>query len=118
MAGNDFFFGGGFGKINSNTKNINIGRIRFPSSYFAPCTISNCGTSVALSSTVDDYSTGQYLQKTNAGISATNKITGNAQVNLQSNSSILLLPESNDTKGFVAKPASGGYFKAEIRGCN
>lgn len=117
MVGNDLFFAGGFEKINSNTKSTNIGRIRFPANYFVPCTISNCGTAVALSSTVDDYNTGQYLQKTNLGISATNKVTGTSQVTLQSNSSVLLLPNSNDGKGFTAKPNSGGYFKAQIGGC-
>lgn len=117
MAGNDLFFAGSFEKLNNTTKATNIGRLRFPPNYFVPCTISNCGTAVALSSTVDDYSTGQYLQKTNLGISATNKVTGTSQVTLQSNSSVLLLPSSNDGKGFTAKPNSGGYFKAQIGGC-
>ncbi len=118
MAGDDLFFGGGFGKINSNTKNINIGRVRFPANYFAPCTILNCGSAIALSSTVDDYSTGQYQHKTNSVISATNKVTGTAQVNLKSSSSVLLLPNANDGKGFMANPSAGGVFKAEIGGCN
>jgi hypothetical protein len=117
IIGNDLFFAGRFQKINNHTKSTSIGRVRFPANYFVPCTISNCGTAVALSSTVDDYNTGQYTQKTNLGISATNKVTGTSQVTLQSNSSILLLPNSNDGKGFTAKPNSGGYFKAQIGGC-
>lgn len=56
-----------------------------------------------------------YTQKTNLNISASNKIIGNAKVTLKSNSSILLLP---NTKGFTAKPISGGSFKAEISPCN
>lgn len=116
IIGNDLYFGGRFDKINSNTKSTNIGKLSFPANYFTPCTIANCGNAFTLSSTVDDYSTGTYNQKSSLGITATNKVTGNSQVTLKSNSSILLLPLA--TKGFVALPSSGGYFKAEIGGCN
>jgi hypothetical protein len=97
---------------------MSIGRIRFPSNYFVDCEISNCGNEVSLTSTVDDYSTGSYLQKTNLGIKASNKALGSSKVTLQSNSSILLLPNTNNNSGFVAQPTPGGSFKAEIKPCN
>jgi hypothetical protein len=118
FIGNDLYFAGTFTKINNDSKNISIGRIRFPSNYFADCEISNCGNEVSLTSTVDDFSAGNYLQKTNLGIKASNKSLGNSKVTLQSNSSILLLPNTNNNSGFVAQPTPGGSFKAEIKPCN
>ena len=118
IIGNDLYFAGSFEKINDDTKNTHIGRIRFPADYFKDCDIGNCGQEVSLTSTVDDYTTGSYLQKTNQPISATNKVTGNSQYSLLSNSSILLLPNTEQSSGFIASPASGGNFKAEIAPCN
>jgi hypothetical protein len=116
FIGNDLYFAGTFTKINNDTKNMSIGRIRFPANYFTSCEIANCGNEINLTSTADDLSTGTYTQKTNLNISASNKILGNAKVTLKSNSSILLLPNTN--AGFTAKPISGGSFKAEISPCN
>lgn len=114
----DLFFGGYFTKINANTKNPYLGRIRFPTSYFTPCEIGNCNNALSLASTADDYTTGTYIQKTNQEISATNKVGGDSEVTLRSNKSILLLPNTANTSGFVAKPTNGGSFKAEIAPCN
>ncbi len=118
FIGNELYFVGTFTKVNNHTKNTNIGRISFPSNYFTECNIGNCGQAVSLTSAADDYTTGSYLQKTNQPISATNKVTGNSQYSLQSNSNILLLPNTPESSGFLAKPDSGGSFKAEIVPCN
>lgn len=118
MVGDDLFFGGMFSKINSNTKNPYLGRIRFPSNYFTPCEIGNCGNALSLISTADDYNTGTYIQKTNMEISATNKITGNSQVTFKSGKSITLQPNTANSSGFLVRPAAGGSFKAEIEPCN
>lgn len=118
IVGNDLFFGGYFNKVNNNTKNPYLGRIRFPANYFTPCEIANCGNSLSLTSTVDDYSTGTYIQKTNMAISATNKISGDSQITYKSGSSILLMPNTANNSGFAAKPGIGGSFKAEIGPCN
>ncbi|TAH16591.1 MAG: hypothetical protein EAZ14_00450 [Runella slithyformis] len=72
-----------------------------------------CGTIVILQSTADDYSTGTILKQANAStgvITATNKITGNANVTYKSGKSIILEP------GF--KVDSGTVFKTEFGGCN
>lgn len=73
--------------------------------------INNCSTPIVLVSTTDDYNTGTQLKKTNETITATNMITATAQATYRSNKSVLL------NAGFKAQPTTGGYFKAEIGGC-
>jgi Ig-like domain CHU_C associated len=76
--------------------------------------INNCNTALSLQSTADDLSTGTHLKKTNETITATNIISGNANVTYRSNKSITLLPQTN--AGFKAD--NGTVFVAEIGGCN
>lgn len=80
--------------------------------------ISNCVSSLTLTSTADDYSSGNITKQAsatvsvapNANISATNKITGVGTVVTYQAKSILL------DNGFKAD--SGTVFKAEVGGCN
>ncbi|CAH0997785.1 hypothetical protein EMA8858_03919 [Emticicia aquatica] len=74
--------------------------------------INDCSTPIVLVSTADDYSSGIQLKKTNETITATNIVTASAQATYRSNKSILL------NAGFKAQPTTGGFFKAEIRGCD
>jgi hypothetical protein len=76
--------------------------------------ISDCGTAIVLQSTVNDFNSGTHLKKTNEIITASNVISGNANVTYRSNKSILLSPQTN--AGFKADV--GSVFKAEIGGCN
>ena len=81
-------------------------------------TINDCSTPLTLVSTADDYSSGVQLKKTNETINAKNKVTNTAQTTYRSNKSILLEAGTVGNPGFKANPTSGGYFKAEIGGCN
>jgi hypothetical protein len=74
--------------------------------------INDCSTPIVLVSTADDYSSGIQLKQTNETITATNIVTASAQATYRSNKSILL------NAGFKAQPTTGGFFKAEIRGCD
>jgi hypothetical protein len=76
--------------------------------------ISDCGTAIVLQSPTDDYSTGTTLKKTNETITASNIISGSANVTYRSNKSILLSPQTD--AGFKAE--NGSIFKAEIGGCD
>lgn len=76
--------------------------------------ISNCETAIVLQSFGNDFNTGTHLKKTNETITASNIISGSANVTYRSNKSILLSPQTN--AGFKVEP--GSVFKAEIGGCN
>ena len=78
----------------------------------------NCNQALVLVSSIDDYSSGTYLKKTNETINASNKVTNTAQTTYRSNKSITLEAGTVVNPGFKAQPATGGYFKAEIGGCN
>ncbi|TAG17639.1 MAG: hypothetical protein EAZ32_16620 [Cytophagia bacterium] len=74
--------------------------------------INPCPPTLTLVSTADDYASGTVLKQANAStgvITATNKITGNANVTYEGKS-IILEP------GF--KVDSGTVFKTEFGGCN
>jgi hypothetical protein len=62
-----------------------------------------------------NYAAGANLTRqasaTNGLITATNQITNTAKITYQSKAILL-------STGFKAEPTSGGYFKAEIGGCN
>lgn len=73
-------------------------------------TISNCNSPITLFSTADDYNSGTQLKKTNETITATNKLTGTANVIYLSGKSVTL------NQGF--KVDNGTVFKAEIGDCN
>ena len=81
-------------------------------------TINDCSTPLTLVSTADDYSSGVQLKKTNETINAKNKVTNTAQTTYRSNKSITLEAGTVGNPGFKANPTAGGYFKAEIGGCN
>lgn len=71
-----------------------------------------CATSLTLQSTADDYSSGIVLKEvsnTNGTITATNKITGNANVTYNAGANVVLNP------GFTA--ANGTVFLVEMGGC-
>jgi hypothetical protein len=72
-----------------------------------------CDTAITLQSPANDISTGTITHQTNNTITASNKITGSANVTYRSNKSIML---TSDTNGFTV--ANGVVFKAEIGGCN
>jgi len=119
MIGDGLYFGGRFEKQNGVAKNLNIGRVHFPTNYFAACQLNNCTSNVRLASTADDYYNGSYTHKSNLQISASNKVLGSSQLTLRSGSSILLLPnQAGSTGGFVAQPSASGSFQAEIGACN
>ncbi len=72
-----------------------------------------CGTIVILQSTADDYSTGTTIKEANATtgtITATNKVTGTANVTYRAGKSITL------NAGFKAD--NGTVFRTEFGGCN
>lgn len=78
------------------------------------CTLLNpCPTSLPIAS--PNYTTGNDLVRqansVNGVITATNQVTNAAQIKYQAKATIL-------QAGFKAQPAVGGYFKAEIGGCN
>ncbi|GAB3503932.1 3-coathanger stack domain-containing protein [Emticicia fontis] len=75
--------------------------------------MADCNQTLTLASSSDDYN-GQYLLKqSNQPITATNIISGNANVIYKSAKSILLAPQNG--AGFVV--GGGAIFKAEIEGC-
>lgn len=79
-------------------------------------TINECANIINLVSPIDDYSSGTQLRKTGEIIIASNKVSSTAKVTYRSNKSITLTPGTN--AGFSAIPTTGGFFKAEISGCN
>jgi hypothetical protein len=75
--------------------------------------IADCNQTLTLASPTDNFN-GQYLLKqSNQSITATNIISGNANVIYKSAKSILLIPQNG--AGFVVN--GGAVFKAEIEGC-
>jgi hypothetical protein len=75
--------------------------------------MADCNQTLTLASSTDDYN-GQYLLKqSNQPITATNIISGNANVIYKSAKSILLTPQNG--AGFVV--GGGAVFRAEIEGC-
>lgn len=76
--------------------------------------ISNCLTAIVLSSnSTNNYTSGTHLKKTNQTITASNIISGTANVTYRSNKAILLTPENGG--GFSVAPDA--VFKAKIGGC-
>lgn len=75
-------------------------------------TISHCYTPLVLSST-SNFSTGSKVKQSNYSISASNIISGTANITYKSQQTILLTPETNS--GFTAH--QGTVFNAEIGGC-
>ncbi len=72
----------------------------------------SCATNLSLASTADDFSSGSILRKSSSTITATNSVTGTANVTYQSAGSIIF------STGFKAEPSSGGYLVTTIAGCN
>lgn len=77
------------------------------------CTLLNpCLSALGISS--PNYTTETVIRQANAInglLTATNQITNTAKIAYQSKAILL-------STGFIAQPTSGGYFKAEIGGCN
>ena len=91
--------------------------VTFDASNFGGLFVSSppppCSTSLALASTTDDYSSGTIIKEANATtgtITASNKITGTANVTYRAGKSIML------DAGFKAD--NGTVFKTEFGGCN
>ena len=113
----------------SNPNQISIGGIYYIKAASGNCSVikpvtviissnSDCNQVINLISTADDYSSGTQLKTSNLDITAKNKVTNIAKVTIRSNKSISLLPGTSLDPGFKAQPSAGGYFKAEIGGCN
>jgi ELWxxDGT repeat protein len=77
------------------------------------CTLLNpCLSALGISS--PNYTTETVIRQAsaiNGLLTATNQITNTAKIAYQSKAILL-------STGFIAQPTSGGYFKAEIGGCN
>ncbi|WP_394994025.1 LamG-like jellyroll fold domain-containing protein [Emticicia sp.] len=105
------------GAIGTNNKpqffNTSVALIDVNCGVSSACTLLNpCLSSLGISS--PNYSTETVIRQASATsglLTATNQITNTAKVSYQSK--VILL-----STGFKAQPTNGGYFKAEIGGCN
>ena len=105
------------GAIGSNNKpqffNTSVALTDVNCGVSSACTLLNpCLSSLGISS--PNYSTETVVRQASATsglLTATNQITNTAKVSYQSKAILL-------STGFKAQPTIGGYFKAEIGGCN
>lgn len=77
---------------------------------------SPCPTTLVLISTTDDKSTGTTTFQATETITASNKVTGNANVTMKAGKSVELKP-STTGGGTTFEAASGTVFQAYIQGC-
>lgn len=79
-------------------------------------TATPCPTTLVLISTANDTSTGATVLQASETVTASNKITGTANVDLRAGKSIELKP-STTGGGTTFEAAAGTVFKAYIQGC-
>lgn len=75
-----------------------------------------CPTTLVLISSTNDTSTGTTVLQASETVTASNKITGTANVNLRAGKSIELKPSINGG-GTTFEAAAGTVFHAYIQGC-